>query len=86
MSENQEKPVGDQFEDGLRQILSPESQGAPKQAARPEPRPTRRLQETVDKMESERKTLFWFRLLRPIAVITLIGLMALFVVRITAER
>ncbi|MDR0331387.1 MAG: hypothetical protein LBH93_06750 [Chitinispirillales bacterium] len=86
MNENEEKP-GDQFEEGLRQILSPEEPaGGSKQQARREPRPTRRIQETIDKMDAERKTLFWLNLLRPFAAAVLIGLLVFFVVRITAER
>ena len=88
MSEDPNKPAGDQFEENLRQILSPEApaDGTKPQAARPQPRPTGKIQETADKLEAEGKTLFWFKLMRPIAVLTLLGLMALFVARITAER
>ena len=78
--------AGLDFEEGLRQILSPESTpvnhgGAP--APRASSIAMQRLLEAAEKAEAERKALFWLRLLRPIAIVAFIGLLAGFVYRIT---
>jgi len=83
----------DQFEENLRQILSHgpvsetneqgESAEPAQSAERTVIKPTRRYEKAVDRYEKEQKALFWFKLLRPIAVAALLGLLAMFVMRIT---
>ena len=84
--------MDDQFEKDLRQILSPgpvsEKDGegaAPATLKRPVIKPTHRyLEEATDRYEKEQKALFWLKIIRPIAFIALLGLLALFVKRITS--
>jgi len=76
------------FEESLRQILSyapADAAGRPQKPNQPSQAPgaaTKRVQAIAAKVEAEKKTLFWFKLLRPVALLSLIGLMALFVLRI----
>jgi hypothetical protein len=84
--------MDDQFEENLREILSPgpvskkeEGDAAPATLTRPVIRPTHRyLEEAADRYEKEQKALFWLKIIRPIAFIALLGLLALFVQRITS--
>jgi len=89
MGENQNNSDEDRFEESLRQILdSAPSKGRltagelPRPKARPDgeqPRPAYMAEEA----ETEPKALFWFKLMRPLAVLALLALLAMFVLRVT---
>jgi hypothetical protein len=87
---SQEKNGADPFEDGLRQILSSNASVAKgytsAQTAAAKRRYAERMEaeraEAEKRAEAERKILFWFKLMRPAALLALLGLMALFVLRI----
>jgi hypothetical protein len=88
---DQEKNNADPFEDGLRQILSSDAQAGERPAAgEPAAQSEAAKQKRAERMEaerieaekraeSERRLLFWLKLLRPVALVALLGLMALFV-------
>jgi len=90
MNDDKKQEVsGDAFEDGLRHILSHQpvdatgqSVSAPRQgppdAAPGAVKPVPGLAEAAERLEKERKMLFWFNLLRPIAVVVLLLLLLLF--------
>lgn len=89
MDEDLNKTDADSFEDGLRQILShspPGGQNPGGKPPTPRPYPDNIAQELAAKAEAERKTLFWFKLIRLLAVLTLLALLTMFVLRITAPR
>jgi len=91
MGEDQNKSEEDRFEEGLRQILSggPAHGGKETDADRPNPPPRPKLwtpENATEKAEAQRKALFWFKLMRPLAMVALLVLLAMFVMRITAER
>ncbi|MDR2694405.1 MAG: hypothetical protein LBB74_09375 [Chitinispirillales bacterium] len=89
MGEDKNKSDDDRFEESLRQILDGAPSGSRGTAGRP-PKPLTRPEnggrETADKAETEPKTLFWFKLVRPLALLALLVLLAKFVLRITSER
>jgi len=92
MGEEQTKSEEDRFEDGLRQILSGgPSSGARAAVGNAPVRPAARSESVAggtpdNKAEAQTKALFWFKLIRPLAALALAALLAMFVMRITAER
>jgi hypothetical protein len=92
MSEDQNKLGEADFEEGLRQILSPGPGGGDGTAAgkpfggQARPRPEDAARKAADRAEAERRTVFWVNLMRPIALLALLACLAAFVLRITAER
>jgi len=97
MKNHENKEVsGDAFEDGLRHILTHEQVGAggvpPGAGAdqagaaapgRTPPQAQGRYLEAVERLEKERKALFWFKLLRLFSPVALLALLALFAIRFT---
>jgi len=89
MGEDQNKSGEDRFEESLRQILdsSPsKSQGTAAETPRPHraERQESAVWEAARKAEAdeESKALFWFKLMRPLAMLALVALLAMFVFRV----
>jgi hypothetical protein len=89
MDEGQTKTDDAGFEESLRQILSNAPSGGRKAVGgslRPPERPESGALEAAGKAETESKAIFWFKLMRPLAMLALVALLAMFVLRITAAR
>ncbi|GBU21184.1 hypothetical protein R80B4_01073 [Fibrobacteres bacterium R8-0-B4] len=89
MGEDHGKSEEERFEESLRQILDGAPSGSKGTAGRPfkpHVHPESGWREAADRPAPEPKGLFWFKLMRPLALAALILLMAKFVMRITAER
>ena len=89
MGEDQNKSTEERFEEGLRQILDSAPSGSRGAAERP-PKAPSRPEDAPWKMpagaEAEPKALFWFKLLRPLAILTALALMTMLILRITAAK
>jgi len=92
MGEDQNKSDEDRFEEGLRQILSNSQPPGDRGTAGEPPNPSERLRAegilraAAEKAEKESKALFWFKLLRLLAIPALLLFLAKFVLRITAAQ
>jgi hypothetical protein len=89
MGEEQNNSGEAGFEESLKQILSNDPPGGHGTAAgKPPTRPHTEdtAQKAADRAETERKALFWINLIRPLALLAFLALLAMFVLRITAER
>ncbi|MDR2592056.1 MAG: hypothetical protein LBC59_04545 [Chitinispirillales bacterium] len=89
MGEDQNKSDEERFEEGLRQILDGTPSGGMVTAGKP-PKPPASpevgARGSAYKPPPEPKALFWFKLMRPLAMLALLALFAKFVLRITSER